>query len=300
MNTVLFDTPGPNTRRRLVILNWIGTVVFVAIAVFVVLSLHEAGQFTPAYWMPFTDPGIMMALLRGLVATLRAAFYAIILALGVGAILAVGRLSRTLWISVPSVVVIEFFRSVPPLLLVLFLFLAFTFSFGNFGAFLMGYMPGSMANFLGIDQMDRLGPLVVALALYQGSILAEIFRSGLLALPRGQAEAGYSIGLTRGAVLRLILAPQALRIMLPATISEIIVLLKQTAFGYIISYQELLRTGRLITANYHNIIPAALVMLVIYLCLNLAIAHLARWIQQRQERKYGMQAMASIQVAHAG
>jgi glutamate transport system permease protein len=299
MNTQLFDTPGPRARRRLAWWNAAFGVLFAALGVFVIWSLNEAGQFNPAYWAPFLDPGIIKALLRGLVATLRAAFYAIIFGLVIGAILAIGRMSSKAWIRLPTIVVIEFFRSLPPLLLVLFLFLACTFAFGRLGSFLTAFVPAQVASFLGMDQMDRLGPMVLALALYQGAILAEIFRAGLLALPRGQAEAGYSIGLTKAAVLRYILAPQAIRIMLPTTVSELIILLKLTALGYIISYQELLRTGRLITASYNNIIPTALVMLAIYVLLNMAIARLARWMQERQEHRYGALAPSQVTVAHA-
>lgn len=299
MNLSLFDKPGPITQRRLAFWNAVCVGLFAMIFGFIGWALYDAGQFNPDYWTPFLDPGIIKALLRGLVATLRAALYAIVLAIFIGGFLAVCRLSSLLWIRVPAVLVIEFFRSLPPLLLVLFLFLAFTFAFGRFGSFLTSFVPAPLSALLGIDQMDRLGPLVVSLALYQGAILAEIFRAGLLALPRGQAEAGLAIGLTRGAVLRLILAPQAIRIMLPATVSEIIVLLKQTALGYIISYQELLRTGRLITATYNNIIPSAIVMLAIYVLLNMAIAWLARWIQGRQERRYGKEIVPKLVVAHS-
>jgi len=299
MSLQLFDTPGPKARRQLACWNTGFGIAFAAFAGFIIWSLNEAGQFNPAYWTPFLDPGIIKALVRGLVATLRAAIYAIMLGLVIGAILAVGRLSGRIWIRVPATIIIEFFRSLPPLLLVLFLFLAFTFAFGRFGSFLMGFLPGTLVAILGIDQMDRLGPLVFALALYQGAILAEIFRGGLLALPRGQAEAGYSIGLTKGAVLRFILAPQAIRIMLPTTVSELIILLKLTALGYIISYQELLRTGRLITASYNNIIPTATVMLVIYVLLNMAIARFARWMQERQEHHYGATSLSQMNVAHA-
>lgn len=299
MSMQLFDTPGPKARRRLVYWNVAFGAVFAVILGFVIWSLNEADQFNPAYWSPFLDPGIIKALARGLVATLKAAVYAIVFGLALGAVLAIGRLSERVWLRIPAVIVIEFFRSLPPLLLILFVFLASTFAFGRFGSFLMYFVPEPLAALLGIDQMDRLGPLVVALALYQGAILAEIFRSGLLALPRGQAEAGYSIGLSKGEVLRFILAPQAIRIMLPTTVSELIILLKLTALGYIISYQELLRTGRLITANYNNIIPTAIVVLVIYVLLNMAIARFARWIQERQEHRYGAVSLSQMKLAHA-
>ena len=136
---------------------------------------------------------------------------------------------------------------------------------------------------LGID-MSAFGALVIGLTLYNGSVLAEIFRAGINAVPKGQVEAAYSLGLRRGQVLRTIQIPQAVRIMLPAIISQMVVLLKDSALGFIVAYPELLRSGRRIYTNIGNIIPTAIVIAAIYITINLMLTGLATWLERRQRR----------------
>ena len=128
------------------------------------------------------------------------------------------------------------------------------------------------------------GALVIGLTLYNGSILAEIFRAGINAVPTGQSEAAYSIGLRKGAVMRMILVPQGVRIMLPAIVSQMVVLLKDSALGFIVAYPELLRSGRRIYTNIGNVIPTAIVIAAIYIIINLALSGLATYLERRQRR----------------
>jgi glutamate transport system permease protein len=258
--SVLYDVPGPAARRRSTLIGTLGSAVVVALAVVVVLRLRSRGQFEAAKWEPFTDPDIVEALGRGLLATLRAAGLAVLLALLLGALLAVGRLSANPWVRRPATWFVELFRAIPLVLLILFFF----FRFG--------------------DTLGRYGALVAALALYNGSVLAEVFRAGILAVPRGQSEAGLAIGLRRGQVMRLILVPQAVRTMLPAIVAQCVVALKDTALGFIIAYPELLRTGQLIYNGYFNIIPTALVVAAIYVAMNLLLSRLAILLERRQSR----------------
>ena len=125
---------------------------------------------------------------------------------------------------------------------------------------------------------------MAALALYNGSVLAEVFRAGILAVPRGQSEAAAAIGLSRSQTMRLILVPQAVRTMLPAIVTQCVVALKDTALGFIIAYPELLRTGQLIYNGFVNIIPTAIVVAAIYMAMNLLLSRLAIWLERRQSR----------------
>ena len=202
-------------------------------------------------------------LLRGLGATLRASGVALVLALLLGLILATGRLSTRSWLRRGSGVVVEFFRALPLVLLIFFAFLG---------------LPR-----LGID-ISAFGALVIGLTLYNGSVLAEIFRAGINAVPTGQSEAAYSIGLRRGAVMRMILVPQGVRIMLPAIVSQMVVLLKDSALGFIVAYPELLRSGRRIYTNIGNVIPTAIVIAAIYITINFALSGLATYLERRQRR----------------
>ena len=258
--SVLYDAPGPRAKRRSLIGSAIGTAVVVAIAVAVVLRLQSQGQFEASKWEPFKDGDILEALGRGALATLRAAGLAIALALVLGSLLAVGRLAGQRYVRRFATGFIELFRALPLVLLILFFF----FRFG--------------------DTLGRYGALVAALALYNGAVLAEVFRAGILAVPRGQSEAAAALGLSRAQTMRLILVPQAVRTMLPAIVAQCVVALKDTALGFIIAYPELLRTGQLIYNGFFNIIPTAVVVAALYVAMNLLLSRLAIWLERRQSR----------------
>ena len=258
--TVLYDVQGPRAKRRTAIGSVIGAAVVVAVIVLIVLRLKSQGQFEAEKWEPFKDPDIIEALGKGLLATLKAAGLAVLLALALGTVLAVGRLSDRRLLRVPATWIVELFRAIPLVLLILFFF----FRFG--------------------DSLGRYGALVAALALYNGAVLAEVFRAGILAVPRGQAEAAAALGLRKTQTMRLILVPQAVRVMLPAIIAQCVVALKDTALGFIIAYPELLRTGQLIYNGYFNIIPTAVVVAAIYVSMNLLLSRLAILLERRQGR----------------
>jgi glutamate transport system permease protein len=258
--SVLYDVPGPKARRRSAIGSLVGSLVVAAVVVAVVLRLQSQGQFESEKWEPFQDPDILEALGKGVLATLRAAGLAVALALVLGALLSVGRLSGARPVRVVATGVVELFRAIPLVLLILFFF----FRFG--------------------DTLGRYGALVAALALYNGAVLAEVFRAGILAVPRGQSEAAAALGLRRAQTMRLILVPQAVRTMLPAIIAQCVVALKDTALGFIIAYPELLRTGQLIYNGFFNIIPTAVVVAAIYVTMNLLLSRLAILVERRQSR----------------
>jgi glutamate transport system permease protein len=271
--SVLYDAPGPRTRRRVLVGSIVGTLVVAGLAALAVLRLADNGVFASRQWEPFTDPGIQRFLLRALWSTVKAALVAIVLALVFGVVFAAGRLSEHRWIRVPAVVVIEFFRAVPLLLLILFLFLGF------------GNQLRPLGQLVGSQVPNAFGALVVGLMLYNGSVLAETFRAGIAAVPRGQAEAAYSVGLRKGQVMRIILVPQAVRIMLPAIISQCVVALKDTALGFVVGYEELLRQGKAIFNTYNNIVPTAIVIAAIYIVINLALSTLASWLERRLRQR---------------
>jgi glutamate transport system permease protein len=257
----LYDAPGPRARRRVLIGSIVGALLVAALIALVIQRLEDTGQFRSIFWEPFTRAGVQRILLRGLGATLRAAGVALVLAVLLGLVLAAGRLSERWALRQLSGVFVEFFRALPLVLLIFFAFLG---------------LPE-----LGIE-IGAFGALVIGLTLYNGSVLAEIFRAGINAVPRGQREAAYSLGLRKTAVTRLILVPQAVRIMLPTIISQLVVLLKDSALGFIVAYPELLRSGRRIYTNIGNVIPTAIVIAAIYIVINLALSAVATAIERRQ------------------
>lgn len=264
--TVLFDAPGPKARRRHLLLTILGALLVVVILWVVVRKLNNANQLQGYMWTPFvTDPSLWLDyLIPGLIGTIQAAVLAVIFAGIFGIVFGMGRLSTTTWIRWICGAVVEFFRSVPVLLMMVFAY------FGYFAT--SSIVPNSVA---------PLAAVVLALTLYNGSVIAELVRSGVYSLPKGQREAGLSIGLTPGAVLRSIELPQALAAMLPALISQFVVVLKDSALGTAITYQELLTWAKTLGSAYGNTVPAYIVVAVIFILLNHSVTKLATYVQHR-------------------
>ena len=134
----------------------------------------------------------------------------------------------------------------------------------------------------------------MALIAYNSAVLGEIFRAGILSLDRGQREAAFSLGLSYWQSMLLVLIPQAVRRMVPAIVSQLITLLKDSALGYIIGFEELLRRSRVIGDFSNNLLQAYIAAALIYILVNLALRRLARRLEVRQRRRYSA---GSIDVA---
>jgi glutamate transport system permease protein len=268
----LFDAPGPRARVRNNIITLISVVVLLAIAYVIIARMDDADQFAGRLWKPFLQAKVWTSfIIPGLFGTLKVAVLAAVLALLFGVIFGLGRMSDRRWIRIPAGAVVEFFRAIPLLLLIFFVFSG----------------PATIASALNREfpEITAFTAVVVGLMLYNGSVLAEIFRAGINAVPKGQSEAAYAIGLRKGGVMRLILVPQATTAMMPAIVSQLVVLLKDSALGYIVAYEELVNKGfRQLGANYGNLIPAAIVITVIYIGMNLALGYLAQWLERRSRR----------------
>jgi glutamate transport system permease protein len=272
---VLYDVAGPRGRRRILLGSVAGVLLVVVVLGAAVARLAAKGSFDAELWRVLTESAVQRLIGRGLVATLRAALVAMVLSMAVGAVLAVGRLSRRAWVARPAGAWVELFRGLPLLLLIFFLFLA---------------LPA-----VGIT-ISVFWALVAGLTLYNSAVLGEIFRAGILSLPKGQTEAAYAIGLRRGQTLRLVLIPQAVRRMLPALISQLVTLLKDTSLGFVIGYAELLRNGRtaveFLGGRYS--IPIYTAIAVVYIAVNASLSFLARWLDRRTQRKFGQTVQPSV------
>lgn len=264
--TVLYDAPGPKAKRLYVIIGVITVVAVVGLLAFAILKLAEAGQFAPRLWANFTQPAIIELLLNGLLSTLRAFGLAAVGAVALGLILAFGRLSDHKWISVPVTWITELFRAIPVLIFMMLMY---------YGLPAVGV------------RMTPYWAVVIALILYNGSVLAEVFRAGVQALPKGQSEAGYSIGLRKTQVMLMILLPQAVRNMLPVIIAQLVVALKDTALGFLITYQELLYAIQAIGNDFLRgspLIPATIVGGSLYVGVCLLLSGFAVWLERRLRR----------------
>jgi glutamate transport system permease protein len=274
--TVLYDAQGPKARRRTRIGTGVALVVLAGLAYLVIRRLAAGGQFSMELWGPLIDPSneafdaVWRLLGEGLVNTLKAAALAMILSVVLGTLIAVGRLSFGRTGRIPLIGLIEVLRGLPVVVLVYFGVRVLP----DIGVDLREW-PGGQA----------LWGLVIGLTAYNMVIFAEVIRAGVVSLPRGQSEAALATGLTRGQTMRLVLLPQAFRVMLPAIISQLVVVLKDTSLvTFVANFDELLSQGERIRRNLDNPIQTFTVVGLIYIAINYTLDRLARWIDARQRR----------------
>ncbi len=261
----MYDHPGPKARLRNLIYSIVFAALLVAAVWWVIDVLADNGQLTAEKWKPLIEAQNWTTyLLPGLWNTIKAALISVVIALPLGAILGVARMSDHSWIRWPASVVVEFFRSVPVIILMVFAFQLW---------------------FSAVGSSSPLAAVVIGLVLYNGSVLAEVFRAGVRALPLGQTEAAVAIGLRKTQVMTNVLLPQALTAMLPAIVSQLVVILKDTALGGIlVGYVELRRAAGTSASNYQNLLPTYVLVSVIYIVLNLTLTTSASILERRFRR----------------
>jgi len=266
MSAILYDTLGPVGRRRVAVGSAVATAALVVLGGLVIIRLVHVGQFEWQKWSPILNPAdaqfttLWRFLAGGAIHTLAAAVLAMVFSLVIGTVLASARVVAAPWYRWLLVSVIELLRGVPVVMAIFF--------------------ASRVLPQVGID-LSLVWYLVIGLTAYNSVVIAEIIRAGVQALPRGQTEAAYAIGLTRGATLRLVLLPQAFRIMLPALIGQLVVVLKDTSLGAFIGYEELLRRGNIGVQNLHNPIQLYLLIAGMFITINLAVSRLATVVEQR-------------------
>lgn len=262
--TVLYDAPGPKARKRNLAIAIGFGVVLVAVAVYVLLALQDNGQLTSEKWKPFIEVNTWTTyLLPGLWGTIKAAVLSIVFALLLGAVLGIGRLSDHRAIRLLSGGAVEFFRAIPVLILMIFAY----YLFAEYAVF-----PAEQLAFAAV---------VTGLTLYNGSVIAEILRSGINSLPSGQLEAANSLGMRKSQTMRLVLLPQSITAMLPALISQMVIALKDSALGYAIGYIEVVRSGIQSASYYGNYLPALVVVAIIMIVLNFGLSSFATVVERR-------------------
>ncbi|MGW7407510.1 amino acid ABC transporter permease [Streptomyces sp. NPDC054833] len=268
MSSVLYDTPGPRAKQRNLVFTGLFVVLLALLLWWVWRTLDDKGQLKWAMWQPFTTSEAWTTyLLPGLADTLKAAALSMVIALPLGAFFGIARMSDHRWVRIPAGVVVEFFRSIPVLLLMLF-------------------ANEYYARYTNVTSDDRpLYAVVTGLVLYNASVLAEIVRAGIHALPKGQTEAAKAIGLRKGQIMTTILLPQAVTAMLPAIVSQLVVIVKDTALGGVmIGYTELLNTRSTMAAVYANVIQSFVVVAIIYIVVNFVLTSFASWLEGRLRR----------------
>lgn len=262
--TVLYDAPGPKGRRLNTIVTAVTLLAVAALAVWVLRILGGNGQLAAEKWTPFLKSTTWTTyLLPGLLGTLEAALASVVLACVLGVALGLGRLSESAFIRWICALIVEFFRAIPVLLLMIFAYQLFA----KYAVF-----PSSQLAFAAV---------VFGLTMYNGSVIAEILRSGIQSLPKGQVEAARALGLSHRQTLWSILLPQSVAAMLPALISQMVIALKDSALGYQLGYIEVVRSGMQSAYYYRNFLAALVVTAVVMILINWALTALAERIERQ-------------------
>lgn len=255
LEDILFGAPSPQARKITQAVSLIAAAGLIALAAGVVWRFHSAGQLEARFWEFFAWPTTWAFLAKGLLGTLASSAMAAVIALSLGLVLLAGRLARPRIVRWPSITVIEFLRGTPTLLLIYVCFLVLPAAGIKLGTYWM---------------------LTLPIGLSTAAVVAEVYRAGVLAVPRGQTDAARSLGLTEVQVFRFVVFPQALRYIVPALVAQLVIVVKDTTFGYIVTYGELMQNAKVLIANYHALVPVYLVVAVLYCLVNYAISRASR------------------------
>ncbi|MEK0155258.1 ABC transporter permease subunit [Arthrobacter oryzae] len=261
MSSVLYDVPGPKARRVSLIGSVVGSLLILGLLAWIISTLAQQGIFEGRRWAIFTRADVWSLLGNGIGATLSAAAVAAVIAFPLGLLLCLLRISDLPAIRIPTRIVLEFLRGMPVVLMMFFVLLVF-----------------------GTNQFIA---VVAGLVLYNAAVFAEIIRAGIQSLPKGQREAGLTIGLTSFQSRMMIELPQAVRRMMPSLVAQLVVLLKDTSLGYIVAYGELLRAVQVMAdfLGTQFLFPIFFVAAAIYIAINICVSRIAVWIERRGSKK---------------
>lgn len=260
MRDALYEEPGPRTRRRIRIFTAISLVAVAIFLVLIVLRFYEKGQLAAKYWSFFRKTSVWIFLGKGLIGTFEVALTAGVLALVLGFVLMLGRMSDVKLLRGVCRVIVDFFRGVPSLLLIYFFFLVVPQYGIKLPSFLMITLP---------------------VALAASGVLAEVFRAGMNAVPKGQIEAAQALGMRKFKITLKIVFPQAIRFVIPSLISQLVVVVKDTTLAYVVSFPDLLQDARVLITRYDSLVSIYFVVAIIYVLINYAINHLAVTLARR-------------------
>lgn len=255
LEDILFGAPSPRAQAVTRVASAITAAVLLLLAAGVALQFHSAGQLDARFWEFFAWPTTWAFLGKGLLGTLASSAMAAAIALALGLVLLMGRLARPRLVRWPSVAAIEFLRGTPTLLLIYVCFLV---------------LPS-----VGI-KLSTYWMLTLPVSLSTAAVVAEVYRAGVLAVPRGQTDAARSLGMTDTQVFFHVVFPQALRYIVPALVAQLVIVVKDTTFGYVVTYGELMQNAKVLIANYHALVPVYLVVAALYCLVNYTISRASK------------------------
>lgn len=257
---ILYEAPGPKARRRIAIATVISLIALAALIALIIRQFYISGQLQAKYWSLFTRYTTWRFLGRGLAGTLEVALMSSVVSFATGMVLMLGRISRSRILRWISTALIELSRGIPTLLFIYFFFL--------------------LAPQFGL-KLPAFWKIVLPVSISAAGVVAEVLRSGVNAVPKGQTEAALSLGMRNGSVFFKIVFPQAFRYVIPALIAEIVIVLKDTTFAYVVNYADLMQNAKVLISNYDALLSVYLVTAVIYILINYLLNKLSVAIARR-------------------
>lgn len=259
---VLYEEPGPKARRWIRVATAVSLAALAALLAAVIRQFAVTGQLDAKYWSLFTRATTWKFLGHGLASTLEVALAAGALSFAAGLALLLGRISSNRAARWFSIACIEFTRGVPTLLFIYFFFL--------------------IAPQFGL-KLPAFWKIAAPVAISASGMVAEVLRSGVNSVPKGQTEAALSLGMRGGSVFFKIVFPQALRYVVPALIAELVIVLKDTTFAYVVNYADLMQSAKVLISNYDALLSVYLVAAVIYILINYALNKISVAVARRTD-----------------
>jgi polar amino acid transport system permease protein len=242
---------------------WLVTMLLIIAAMAVAIVFNEAYReaFTSIFPIPFQW-------LDGIMMTFYLTFGSFIVALVLGLVIGLARVSKNAWMSNVAATYIELVRGIP---MIVFIFLV---------AFVL------VTDFADIiDQPSRAFPNALrgatALSLFYAAFIAEVFRAGIQSVPKEQSEAGRALGLRDRQIMRQIVLPQAVRNMLPALGNDLISLMKDTSLVSVLAVREVTQMARLYAGGSFRFRESYFILAIIYVVLTLTLSLILRWYERR-------------------
>jgi polar amino acid transport system permease protein len=240
----------------------VGLVLIIALMVVTIL-------FSEAYQEAFTRIfPVPLALAEGIMMTLYLTLGSFVAATVLGLFIGLARVHKNTAVANLSALYIEFVRGIPMLVFIFTIALVLVPDFASL-----------------IDTPSRAIPMAVrgaiALSLFYAAFIAEVFRAGIQSVPKTQSEAGRSMGMTEGQIMRKVVLPQAVRNMLPALGNDLIALMKDTSLVSVLAVRELTQMARLYSGSTFRFRESFFILMVIYVVLTLGLSLLLRWYEGR-------------------
>lgn len=251
---LLYEPPGPRAQRRIRVFTALSLLLLAAGLALMLRQFAVTGQFAAKYWSFFAKATTWRFLGQGLLTTLRAALTGALIAFALGFVLMRGKLRGNPVLRSVSTALIEFTRGVPTLLFIYFFFLVVPQTGWKLSAFWKITLP---------------------CAISACGVVAEALRSGVNAVPRGQTEAALSLGLTQTRLFYKVVFPQAIRFVIPSLIAELVIVLKDTTFAYVVTCDDLMQNAKVLISNYDAMLSVYLVVAVIYILINYLLNRLS-------------------------